>query len=192
MRINTYNKLEIMMKYKHGYISTSELMKEGFTNRQIAVLTEEDYIQKICHGYYWLNAAEIKKPEDYKCIEACLSNSKAVICTKSACYIQGILKGEPEELTVATARSDRSSMKLNFPIKRHYFSESNFWFGVQKKETEFGCYNIYDIERSICDMIRLGEIEIEVLDQLQIKRTQYERIKKYAELLSMRKKIKDI
>ena len=49
MRINTYNKLEIMMKYKHGYISTSELMKEGFTNRQIAVLTEEDYIQKICH-----------------------------------------------------------------------------------------------------------------------------------------------
>ncbi len=43
----------------------------------------------------------------------------------------------------------------NFPTRRHYFSGSNFLIGRRKRETEFGSYPIYDVERSICDMRRL-------------------------------------
>ena len=48
-------------------------------------------------------------------------------------------------------------MKMNFMVQRHYFSKGNFNVGIRKKETEFGRYNIYDIERSVCDLYRLGE-----------------------------------
>lgn len=37
-------------------------------------------------------AMRAKKPNDYKCIEVCLSDPKAVIAMKSACYYQGLIE----------------------------------------------------------------------------------------------------
>lgn len=187
MRINTYVKLESMYRRSRGYVRTKELLEAGFSNRQIAVLTEEGYFEKICHGHYWLAGGQYKKPLDYKCIEVCLCNPRAVICTSSALYYQGVLKTEPECLSVATERTDRSMLKMNFPIKRHYFSVNNFLAGIIKKDTEYGYYNIYDIERSICDMLRLeSEMAIEVIDTVRNNERQYKRLLAYAELLRVK------
>ena len=184
MRSNTYLKLENVYKKYRGYVRAKEFMEEGFSNRQIAVLTEEGYLEKVCHGYYWLAAGKCEKPEDYKCIEVCLSDPRAVICMDSAVYYQGGSTEEPQYLSIATERNDRSLLKMNFLIKRHYFSVNNFSIGMIKRDTEFGCYNIYDIERSICDMLRLKQkIEKEIIDYIKCKEQQYERILKYAESL---------
>ena len=56
-----------------------------------------------------------------KCIEVSLSNPDAVICMNSALYYQGVLSAEPDYLSVATERTDRSMMKMDFMIQRHYF-----------------------------------------------------------------------
>lgn len=187
MRINTYVKLESIYKTFRGYVKTKELLEAGFSNRQIAVLMEEGYLEKICHGHYWMAGGQYKKPLDYKCIEVCLSNPRAVICTYSALYYQGALKAEPEWLSVATERTDRSMMKINFPVKRHYFSANNFLVGVIKKDTEYGYYNIYDIERSICDVLRLeSETAIELVDTVRNNERQFERLLAYAELLRVK------
>ena len=122
----------------------------------------------------------------------CLSNPRAVISMKSACFYQGIVKEEPEFLTVATERTDRSRIKLNFPVERHFFSGSNFQIGLRNVKTEFGCYNMYDIERSICDMIRLdykntdGGFVAEIMDPKRMKRGQYERVLRYAQILNIK------
>lgn len=190
MRNNTYARLEtVYSKYK-GYIGTKELLEEGFTNRQIAFMTEERYLEKVCHGYYWLAGKKEDKPSDYKCIEVCLSDPRAVICMDSALYYQGAIKVEPEYLSVATARTDRSLLSMNFLITRHYFSASNYLIGVRKKETEYGCYNIYDIERSICDLLRLkSNITIEIVDNIKNDEEQYRRLSKYIELLQIKQKL---
>ena len=192
MRTNTYCRLDNLYKNHRGYISTRVLMDKGFTNRQIAVLAAEGYLEKVCHGYYWLIQKDYGKPYDYKCIEVCLSNPRAVISMKSACFYQGIVKEEPEFLTVATERTDRSRIKLNFPVERHFFSGSNFQIGLRNVKTEFGCYNMYDIERSICDMIRLdykntdGGFVAEIMDPKRMKRGQYERVLRYAQILNIK------
>lgn len=182
MRSNTYARLEtVYSKYK-GYIGTKELLEEGFTNRQIAFMTGEGYLEKVCHGYYWLAGKNENKPSDYKCIEVCLSDPRAVICMNSALYYQGVLKAEPEYLSVATARTDRSLLSMNFPITRHYFSVSNYLMGVRKKETKYGFYNIYDIERSICDLLRLeSDIAIEIVNNVKNNEEKYRRLLKYAQ-----------
>lgn len=182
MRSNTYARLEtVYSKYK-GYIGTKELLEEGFTNRQIAFMTGEGYLEKVCHGYYWLAGKNENKPSDYKCIEVCLSDPRAVICMNSALYYQGVLKAEPEYLSVATARTDRSLLSMNFPITRHYFSVSNYLMGVRKKETKYGFYNIYDIERSICDLLRLeSDIAIEIVNNVKNNEEEYRRLLKYAQ-----------
>ena len=62
--------------------------------------------------------------------------------------------------------------------------------GIRKQETEFGTYNIYDIERSVCDLYRLeGETEIEVGIVKNIKENKYlyNRLLKYAEVLQIKR-----
>lgn len=187
MRINTYMRLETIYKKYRGYVGTKVLLGEGFSNRQIATLAEEGYLEKICHGYYWLAGGQTKKPQDYKCIEVCLSDPKAVVCMDSALYYQKAITEEPEYLSVATERTDRSILKMNFPIIRHYFSDSNFQLGKQKRETDYGCYYIYDIERSICDVRRLEpQITLEFIDRVKDNEQQYNRLLKYAELLRVK------
>lgn len=192
MRAGTYYKLESLYEKHRGYISTKELLDEGLSNRQIAGLTEENYLEKICHGYYWMVRSGCKKPWDYKCVEVCLGNPRAVIAMKSACYYQGVIQIEPEVLTVATERTDRSMIKMNFPVERHYFSTSNFRIGMRRMSTEFGNYNIYDVERSYCDMMRLNETNsddrfmIEVADCIKAGRGKNERIQKYAQMFNLR------
>ena len=190
MRQSTYDRLESVYRKFKGYIGTQELLKEGFSNRQIAVMAEEGHLEKVCHGYYWLAGKKEAKPSDYKCIEVCLSDPRAIVCMDSALYYQGMMKEEPEHLSVATARTDRSLLSMSFPITRHYFSTNYYLTGARKKETEFGCYNIYDIERSICDMFRLeADVDIELVDKIKANEEQYRRILRYAELLRVKQKL---
>lgn len=184
MRFTTYYRLEDLYRKYCGYISTRELLDEGFSNRQIAALAEENYLEKVCHGIYWMLHCGRKKPDDYKCIEVCLSDPRVVIAMKSACYYQGFIESEPDVLAVATERTDRSVIKMKFPVERHYFSGSHFQYGIKRIETEFGKYNIYDVERSFCDMARLkDEAVIEVFNRMKTQTTQYERIARYGEML---------
>lgn len=140
-------------KYK-GYISTSELLREGMTNRQISEFVDNGMLERVCYGIYWFNCAEYAKPEDYKAIEICRSDPKAVICADSACFYQGLIDTEPPVVSIATRRDDRSKIKMNFPVLRHYYSGSNFTEHQQTINTEFGQYAVYNIERSVCDCIR--------------------------------------
>ena len=190
MRENTYIKIEKLYKKYRGYVGTKDLLAEGFSNRQISILVEEGYLQKICYGHYWLAGKQCRKPFDYKCIEVSLSNPSVVICMISALYYQGVLSAEPDYLSIATERTDRSMMKMNFKVQRHYFSKRNFNVGITKKETEFGKYNIYDIERSVCDLHRLKggtEIEVEIINNIKGNKYLYDRLLKYAEVLQIKR-----
>ena len=150
MRQIIYDKVKyIADKYK-GYIDTEDLMKEGLTNRQIGLLTAEGKLEKVAHGHYWIISPEFSKPEDYKAVEVARVNRKAVICADSACYYMGLIDKEPEILSIATRRSDRHKMKMNFEVSRHYFSEQAFEDEKHVFDTKYGSYNVYGIDRSVC------------------------------------------
>lgn len=185
MRKSTYEKLE---GYS-GYIGTEQLLKAGITNRQIGTLAEEGLLEKVCYGYYWVNKAACRKPGEYKAIEVCLSDPRAVICADSACFYLGLIPVEPIVLSVATSRSDRRTIKMNFPIKRYYFSESNFEETHQIVTTDFGIYQTFDIDRSVCDCIRFRKnIDTYIFDLIidtyrERKEAQGKRIQVYARKL---------
>ena len=149
MRQIIYDKVRnISEKYK-GYIDTEDLMKEGLTNRQIGLLTAEEKLEKIAHGHYWVNSDAYGKPEDYKAVEVARVNENAVICADSACYYMGLIDVEPQVLSIATKRSDRHKMKMNFDVCRHYFSEKAFEEDQKVFNTEYGSYKVYDIMTSM-------------------------------------------
>lgn len=151
----TYEKVNALFEEEHGYLPTRKMLDNKITTIQIRTMLEEGKIEKVSHGNYWNLMSGKKKPKHYKMLEACMTNPKAVICSLSACYFHGLLDKEPDKLYVATARTDRGGMKLNFPVSRHYFSVSSFEDDVLNVKTGGHTIRVYDVDRSVCDCIRL-------------------------------------
>lgn len=194
MRKETYEKLA---GYS-GYVETEQLLQGGFTNRQIAGFVEEGLLERVCHGYYRITNSASEKPKEYKAIEVCMSDSRAIICADSACFYQGLIQVEPEALSVATSRNDRSRIKMNFPVSRHYVSDNIFLENYSEVRTELGEYRIYDIDRSVCDCIRFREdidtyiFELIIDTYRKREERQKARIMEYAKRLRMQKQVERI
>lgn len=194
----TYDKVEALSGKYHGYINTRELLTEGVTNRQIAMLVEEEWLERVSHGHYWLAKSPYGKPKDYKAIEICTCNHEAVICAESACYYSGLIDVEPKAVVIATRRTNRGKITVKFPFVRHYFVDSYFDSDQKKVSTDFGDYNIYGIERSVCDCIRLRSRMDEDLFDLIIENYRKrdhqkpERILTCAKLLRVEKQARDM
>ena len=157
MRQIIYDRVACIADNTKNYIFTKDLLREGITNRQIADLQKEGYLEKIINGFFWYTGNGQKKPSDYKAIEIGKVNPQAVICAETSCYLQGLIDIEPNVFTVATRRSDRQSMNMPFETRRHYFADSYFDDNIIIVETEYGSYRMYDVERSVCDCIRFRE-----------------------------------
>ena len=130
---DTYMKCYQLSEKYNGYISTSELMREGLTNRQISEFTANGMLEKVCYGIYWFNCADYAKPDNYKAIEICRNNPRAVICADSACFLQGLIEIEPAVVSVATQRDDSEfSCDKALLFWKHFFrisenSQNRFW-----------------------------------------------------------------
>ena len=193
----TYDKVNALFEEGNGYLPTRKMLDNKITTIQIRTMLEEGKIEKISHGNYWNLMSGKKKPKHYKMLEACMTNKKAVICSLSACYFHGLLEEEPDKLYVATARTDRGGMKLNFPVSRHYFSVSSFEDDVLNVKTGGGSIRIYDMDRSVCDCIRLEKeigrdtVELVVENYMKSKKKKPTHLLKYADRMRYGKIVRE-
>ena len=193
----TYDKVNALFEEGNGYLPTRKMLDNKITTIQIRTMLEEGKIEKISHGNYWNLMSGKKKPKHYKMLEACMTNKKAVICSLSACYFHGLLEEEPDKLYVATARTDRGGMKLNFPVSRHYFSVSSFEDNVLNVKTGGGSIRIYDMDRSVCDCIRLEKeigrdtVELVVENYMKSKKKKPTHLLKYADRMRYGKIVRE-
>lgn len=157
MLLNTYEKVTKLFRDGNGYRNAAQLKEAKVTTVQIKELVEKGIIERVSHGHYWLIDEKKGKPENYRMIEACMVNPRAVICADSACYYHGLIGEEPEKLSVATLKTDRSKMQLNFPVTRHYYSDLAFDQDMEVIDTPYGPLRIYALERSVCDTIRFRD-----------------------------------
>ena len=151
----TYDKIRNLFQGGTGYLRTTELLSAGITTLQLRQLVDDGSLEHVTHGIYWWKADHRPKPKNYKYLELQMANPNSVICMESALYLLGFLKKEPSDIRVATSRTDRSRMHMNFPIRRHYFAERSIREYVQQVETPAGPVSVYSIDRSVVDCIRL-------------------------------------
>ena len=193
MLLNTYQKAIDLFESGNGYRSAAELKEAKITTVQIRELVNKGIVERVSHGHYWLIDTKNGKPENYRMIEACRVNPKAVICADSACYYHGLIDVETEKLSVATLKTDRSRMQLNFPVCRHYYSDLAFEQDLQTVQTPYGVIRVYDLERSVCDAIRfrsdVGEEMLQLIIDRFLKRgtDQMDRLLAYADAMRVGK-----
>jgi hypothetical protein len=168
--VKTYKHIINIFEQNNGYMNFANLKENGVTTLQIKELEQEKIIEKFARGWYWCNECGFTKPADYKYIEIAKVYPKAVMCMESACFLNGILREEPEIPTIATDRTDRGKIELIYPIKRYYFQNTHLDGEIKEIYTEFGSYRFYSEERTLCDCIRMKnkiseEIYIEILNR---------------------------
>ena len=151
----TYEKVRLLFASGNGYLRTGDLLAAGITTLQLRQLVDDGSLEHVTHGVYWWKADHTPKPKDHRYYELQLANPKCVICMDSGLYLQGFLRTEPKQIRVATSRTDRSRMSMNFSVRRHYFAERGIMDYITTADTPAGPVQVYTIDRCVADCIRL-------------------------------------
>lgn len=142
--------LQSVAESQGGIIKTSDAVAVGVTKDAFAAFIREQHYEKISHGIYLAPSAW--PDEMYLLQQRC---PKTVFSHETALYLLDLTDQEPMRLSV-TAKTGYNPTHLSadgiktFTIKRELFP-----VGVTQRKTPFGHQvNLYNAERTICDLIR--------------------------------------
>lgn len=192
--IGEYEKYKKIFDQHNGVIRTSEFQAAGYHHKILKELVEQGIIVKIKRGYYeWQNDELVS---DATIITRLFPD--AVIYLISALFIYGYIDRTPNEWHLAVVRgSARPRFNIDYPkVKPYYIDEKYISIGKTKYTYEDQEINIFDRDRTICDIIRYAnKIDKEIVNQAvksyvndPVKNTS--NLIKYAKKMRVDKKVK--
>lgn len=142
---------EIFDKFD-GVIKTSDFLDAGYHHSILRDLLKTGVISKIHRGYYeWISDEIIS--------DAVIINKlfpDAVVFLLSALYIYEYTDTTPNHWHLAVAKDSRKTrFKIDYPkIQAYFISEKYMSIGITTELFEGHEINIFDRDRTICDVIR--------------------------------------
>ncbi len=132
-----------------NFFRTRELNEQGITNYKITKLVDEGVLVKVYQGVYALG--DIDKIE-IRDINVIVENG--VVSLKSAAYYYRLIDGEEGKIEI-TLNRDQKPPKLPYDFFSYYYTTSKFYeIGLNVIDQNGRTLKIYDIERTVCDIIR--------------------------------------
>lgn len=173
--MNDEEKVLELIKKNNGTIKTSDIVSQNINKMSLVRLVKKGLIERIERGLY----IDSSKMEDsyfifqYKC-------PKAIFSHETALYFHDLSDRTPIELMVTVPSGYNSRLLKNAKYRFSYIKEDLYELGKTTITTQYGNdIYCYDIERTICDIIR---------DKNKIEKYQFkDALKRYTEL-----KVKDI
>lgn len=133
------------------FISINELKLLGYSYYKINKLVENDYLNKLNNSMYENTQFE-GDDNDFYYVDCYIPSG--VICLMSAAVYYNLSTDIPRTIDVAIHRKKNISTLPNWPsISLHYFSKNRFETGVQILKQGSNKFQIYDIEKTVIDII---------------------------------------
>lgn len=169
------------------FITTTKLKNMGYTYYKIDKLEKVGILSRINRSTY--ENLDYKGDEnDFFSAEAYVPNG--VICLMSAARYYGLTNFLPDAVDVAIERKKKVNTLPEWPeIRIFYFSQSRMDIGVKKIYEGKNCFHIFDIEKTVVDIIyyrnKIGIEETSEVFKNYLKRRdrQIDRIYAYAKRL---------
>ncbi len=179
-----------------GVLRTKDLRNFGYYHQKIQILIEGGQIEKIRRGYY--QYIDDNSYSDAIIIAALFPDS--VICMESALDYYGYTDKTPSSWHIAVeSTSSRRRFNIPYPkVKPHFITHDRFVIGITEADIEGTKIKIYDRERTICDCLtHRNKMENEVFSSavksyLSDPEKNESRLGKYAQILRVEKKVKEI
>ena len=142
--------LTAIAKTHGGIIETKIAAQHGISKAMLYKLCKDDKIHRIVKGQYIL-------PDDMQDELLAISNrsERVIISHETALYLHGISDRTPFEHTVTAPSGCTPSAAIKSECKVYYIKPELFELGETTLKTPAGnAVAAYDLERTICDVIR--------------------------------------
>jgi len=144
------DKIERLLEEKNGILTTKEIEEEGIPRQALPKLIENGRLEKLRHGTYI--SPEVQADEMY-CIQ--LRSEKVVFSNETALYMHDLTDRDPLVYTVTVPRGYGTGRLRNSGISVITVMPDKFNIGISKEKTIYGReVAVYDLERTICDIIK--------------------------------------
>ncbi|WP_411348581.1 Abortive infection protein AbiEi [Paenibacillus sp. WLX2291] len=192
LKNNHKNYLDIQKFFEehNGIMDSASLVKKGFNSYNLNKLEKMGVITKIKRGLYALPDVKKELPD---MVEAALYVPKGVICLYSALAHHELGTFTPSEYNFAISRKQsKPSLPIYPPIRLHYFDNDTFGIGIEEVDINGYLVKVYDLERTICDVIKFrnkldANIVKESLKQyFTNKKIDYNKLMQYAEKMRVK------
>ena len=133
-----------------GYITTKEVVDNGLNKMALKRLCDGGLLEKISTGYYSLpNMVD----DDYFKI---ISKSKnAIFSYTTSLFLHDLSDRTPLYFDITVPRGYGGSLQNIDAVSLHYVDGGIFSIGIETIKSPFGMdIKCYDIERTICDIIK--------------------------------------
>ena len=170
-----------------GIMKTSELNSLGLDSRKINKLIKNNKLTRIKHGYYILNNTNPKE-------EVIIARMfpEAIIYLESALLYYKYTDRIPNtwQITVEKHSNPKKYDISYLPLKPYYIKEKYRKIGVNKTTINNITIKVYDLEKTICDILRYeNKIDNEVFTKT-IKKYINDDSKNIRKLMEYAKKLK--
>ena len=145
--------LDELVEKGNGYLQTSQVLEKGISKPTLADYVNKRNMERVAQGVYL--AEDAWKDELYILH---LSNSRIIFSHETALFLHGLMEREPKDISV-TVRAGYNASHLRKKGMRVYQVKPEIEeLGVLNIQTGFGnTVRAYDMERTICDVIRYKE-----------------------------------
>lgn len=148
--MDTISKLKNIAKKNGGIITTSKAVQEGISRALLWKLNNEKKIQRIARGQY-IFEDDIQD----ELLSIGLRSDKIIFSHETALYLHGISDRTPFEHTLTVPTGCIPSAIVQNECKMYFIKPELHDLGRTTLKTPFGNeVNCYDLERTICDIVR--------------------------------------
>lgn len=145
--------LDELVEKGNGYLQTSQVLEYGISKPTLADYVNKRNMERVAQGVYL--AEDAWKDELYILH---LSNSRIIFSHETALFLHGLMEREPKVTSVTVRAGYNASHLRKKGIRVYQVKPEIEELGVLDIQTNFGnTIRAYDMERTICDVIRYKE-----------------------------------
>ena len=179
---------------KTGTLLTKDVMKAGISKYDLYKFIDENNYTKVAHGIYV--SPETWMDEEYilflRCPQGVLSHDESL-------YYHGLIDREPMQPTITIYTGYGTSRLIADGIKVFTVKKDLLDIGKEYVVNSYGHkIPIYDLERTICDLVRsknrfeIQDYQTAIKSYVVSKEKNLNRLVEYAKLFHVEKKIREI
>lgn len=188
------NAIEKLLAENNGILKTADVVAAGISKETFYKYVKDTGLERAAHGIYLSPAAWA---DELYLLQAQIP--KAVYSHETALYLHDLAEMEPTPLVVTVPAKYNSPALAEKGVKVVYIKKEWHTLGVCQMPSPTGrLIAVYDIERTICDIIRKrSDMDIAVFNYaltkyMKRKDKDLNRLMEYAKALRLEKKIREI
>ena len=146
-------KLSNLIELRNGYLSITEAQELGISRTYVQEYISSNGFERVARGLY--KSSDVWTDDLYI---LALKNEKAVSSFDTALMLNGLTEREPAEIFVTVSRAYNASHLRSMGIVVNHVRDEWVDLGRTVVKTTYGNeVSVYDMERTICDMLRVKD-----------------------------------